>query len=349
MSVLLPYIKRKIHFIFDLIYKRVILIGRIFKLNLYLMWPKTLYIEITNLCNANCRMCPRHDLNRQEEHMDTNLYKKIIDEASAWFYKPKIHLVFLGEPLLHPDFIKLVIYAKSKGLVVSTISNGYAMNNEYAQALIESGLDEITFSLDSLSKKIYEQIRIGLDFDIVQKNIHNLLRLKKELNSKTPEVQISMVIQDLNRHEKDDFIKYWIDKVKGVYFQYEFKDFEDGGRRKINNNINKIISERRKSCYYLDEMMVIYSSGQVTVCPADDFAEMLVGDSKLEKLLDIWRGDKYKNLRRKHMEGEYKRIKKCANCDYWRGYNVTKEEVEIGKRKLIKDANELCENYRLKK
>ncbi len=42
-------------------------------------------------------------------------------------------------------------------------------------------------------------------------NVINLIRLKKELNADNPKVFVQFVELDVNKHEKDDFIKFWSD------------------------------------------------------------------------------------------------------------------------------------------
>ena len=54
----------------------------------HLPLPTVLMIENTNLCNAECVMCPRDTLSRKRGFMDFGLFEKIIKEASSESRKP---------------------------------------------------------------------------------------------------------------------------------------------------------------------------------------------------------------------------------------------------------------------
>ena len=58
-------------------------------------------------------------------------------------------------------------------------SNGSVVDKEKADKTLESGLDEINFSLDSCDKETYESIRKGLNFETVVKNVSYLFEEKK--------------------------------------------------------------------------------------------------------------------------------------------------------------------------
>jgi hypothetical protein len=66
----------------------------------HLPLPTVLMIENTNLCNADCVICPRETLSRKRGFMDFGLFEKIIKEASSESHKPVTHLHGFGEPLL---------------------------------------------------------------------------------------------------------------------------------------------------------------------------------------------------------------------------------------------------------
>ena len=71
-------------------------------------------IELTNICNLKCNFCSHEKITREKGFMPFALFKKIVDEANSW--ASLIDLDFYGEILLHPEFDRLIKYAKSKGL-----------------------------------------------------------------------------------------------------------------------------------------------------------------------------------------------------------------------------------------
>ena len=71
-------------------------------------YPDRLYIEITNVCNLDCVMCPTglHVLDRSKGHMRWELFTKVIDEMAPHVKTTTLHI--WGEPLLHPKLVDMV-------------------------------------------------------------------------------------------------------------------------------------------------------------------------------------------------------------------------------------------------
>ena len=111
--------------------------------------PAEIWIEPTNFCNLRCKMCPQSGgLTREKGFMNLELYKKIIDEVGKW--KPIIKLFNLGEPLLHPEIVNMIKYAKKKGCYVMINTNATLLNEKKSIDIINSGLDEISPSVDTM-------------------------------------------------------------------------------------------------------------------------------------------------------------------------------------------------------
>ena len=115
-------------------------------------------------------MCPYPDMTREKVLMSMDLFKKIIDDATTNSIK-EVCLNFYNEPLLDPLLFERIKYAKSKGLRVMFNSNGCLLTEEKINALLDSGLDSITFSFDAATKETYEKTRVGGDFEKT-KSIH---------------------------------------------------------------------------------------------------------------------------------------------------------------------------------
>ena len=64
----------------------------------------------------------------------------------------------------------MIEYAKSKGVIdIMLHTNGTVMDENLAERIVKSGLDRIIFSLDSITKEIYEKIRINANLKILYK------------------------------------------------------------------------------------------------------------------------------------------------------------------------------------
>ena len=96
--------------------------------------PLHLDIETTNLCNLKCKMCPRTvSVNKGEFRtgvIEFEFYSYLIDQG-ADFNACSVKFNYLGEPLVHPDVVKQVAYAKRRGFIeVMFNTNGTLLNSE---------------------------------------------------------------------------------------------------------------------------------------------------------------------------------------------------------------------------
>lgn len=155
--------------------------------------PEVISVVVTDRCNMHCREChyansasPGYQLNRSGV-IDPLLYRKLIDEIPG---DPIISLTG-GEPLLHPDLVDLVSYAKGKGRMCALVTNAWLLA-KYAPALCEAGLDILTVSLDG-PQPIHNEIRGNRSYERLLEGVAAVLRQPKR-----PQVIISMAISDVN-------------------------------------------------------------------------------------------------------------------------------------------------------
>ena len=130
-------------------------------------------------------MCPRTVLIARGTFADVglmefDLYKKIIDEGEK-YNLPSVKLQYLGEPLAHPDLGKQIKYAKDAGVLdVMFNTNATLLTEEKSHEILESGIDAIFFSFDSMDPDTYNKIRLGANYDEVMENILQFLDIKKK-------------------------------------------------------------------------------------------------------------------------------------------------------------------------
>ncbi len=151
-----------------------------------------LQVEITTFCNAACLYCPRtvYGSRWQNRHIDPAVFEKI---GPALKRTGLAHLQGWGEPLLHPDFFRLVGLAKKSGCLVGTTTNGILMDDEKARQIAASGLDLISFSLAGTGPR-NDAARRGTSLAGVLRAIESVAGARERSGTGRPAVHVSYLL-----------------------------------------------------------------------------------------------------------------------------------------------------------
>ncbi len=275
-------------------------------------FPIHLDIETTNICNLRCPMCPRTILMAEDKfstlgYMSKEQYKNIIDEAVTHNVK-SIKLNYLGEPLSHPDVVWQIEYAKKMGIVDTMMnSNGALLKKKLAENLLDAGLDNLFISFDAINPKDFETQRLGTSIGKVIDNVYEFLKLREKINPGC-QVRVSMVMyKDPHWLEQFECLKVmWKGLVDAVGYGYYVERTED--------KQSDYPEVKGFYCAQPFQRMFLKYNGNVTICCVDDKDEVVVGNWHRDKLYDIWNGDEYKDIRKKHASGNYYDIAMCRKC-----------------------------------
>lgn len=266
--------------------------------------PDYVKIETTNACNGKCVYCPRDKMNRQIGLMEEGLFSKIIVDLVQWGVSA-VHLQNYGEPLMDPQIIQRVKYAKEKGIWhVNLFTNGMLLTDKLIDGLIESGLDEINISLDSCDKETHDALRRNLSYDNIVGNIKSLIDKRRERKISKPKITLASIIHSKNGSSTDEFINYWGKLVEEIHFQ-KAHDWA--------------LEETPKDgclfpCFRLWSTFTILWDGRVSVCCVDYDGKHILGDSRNTPLREIWNGSEYMRMRSLHLKPAGLQIDLCKNC-----------------------------------
>jgi len=276
-------------------------------------YPQGVEIGTTNLCNAECIMCPHSKLKKMGT-MNMNLYKKIINNCYKLNIKSVI-LSFFGEPFLDKKIIEKIKYAKEKGIHVAFYSNASLLNEELANKIVDSGLDNISISFDGYSKETYEKIRKKLKFDVVRENILNLIETKKRMKKTNPIINLVLVELEENKKEIKKFYSEWKGKVEGINIinMRNWANSMEKEGTKESFHFNKKM--KRKPCALVWQEMVVDWDGNVVLCNNDWNHSAVLGNLKKQTIEEIWKGDKLKKIREAHIKGEFWKVPLCSDCN----------------------------------
>jgi len=312
------------------------------KLTLALAYIKTnnkkwesMSIETYNVCNLKCTMCPYPITKREPHKMSMQQFKHTVDDAIS-FGINNFCLSHYNEPLLDSLLFERIEYIKSKGVRVGFFSNATLLNKDNIEQIITHEVDYINFSVDGYSKKVYEQIRIGADFEIVKQNILNLIARKTTLNKAVPLITIGFTVQKNNIHELKQF-------------QEEWRGLCNVGFWESDNRIEYKRTNKEKTKAYPCGLLCggglsVMSNGKIPFCCRDYDGDYLLGDLNHQTVNDVWNSKMLQSYKSLHYNGHGNVIPICKNCDglysgfvWWMGvYPLNKIGAKLYSMKLNK-------------
>ena len=261
-------------------------------------FPIHIDFEVNDKCNQICKMCPRNSKLHPDINYELNKgtvlkfddYKKIIDECV-----PKglmsTNLGAFGEPLIHPEIMKMVKYSHEAGIIDSRIITNGLLLDKYTDQIFESGLVNLFVSLDAFSEEKYSQIR-GKGYDQVKQNLLNFIKEKKKRKSILPIIRVSFIDMNVNKNEKENFIEYWRDKVDFIDIQV-FDDFNVDITKPFNMN-----KKKKWSCKSPWGRLSILSNGNVLPCCCFFGMNLPIGNINKNSIENIWNSDYLKEIRK---------------------------------------------------
>ena len=258
-------------------------------------------------------MCPHSTMKRHQGTMSTKLYKKIINDATKLGID-FINLHNFGEPLIDQYFTWRVKYAKSKGIKkITTNTNGLLLTPKLSNKIIDSGLDEIYFSLDAFTSSTYDKIRIGLDFKTVNRNVNRLIKIKSKLKSLSPKIIVDFLESDINHHETKQFINKWQNKVDHVCIS-QIHDWSEKIKTSKKTSFNNYVTFSQSPCRLPFTEMTINWDGTVSLCCQDTEGEIIIGDVNHQTIKQIWQSQKIQSIRQQHLDIKTDNLKLCSKC-----------------------------------
>jgi pyrroloquinoline quinone biosynthesis protein E len=251
-----------------------------------------------------------------------------------------------GEPLLNPDFFKIVNYAGSFFPIIHLTTNGILLG-KYLSEIIESPLTNINISFDAVDSDEYNRMRCGNIasgmFDIVKENMRRLVEINKR-NKKKMRIIISSVVGRMNYRNMDNFIKMAIGLgVDAVNFQnicgFNCNELskqtlmvED---KDVVNYINNLklkykkfsvvypkiysVDKKKRGCRQCFDAITVDADGNVGPCsvmvPKSDTE---YGNLFSEK--EVWNNNAYQKLRSSLLDDSKPLVSEyCRDCTFLNG------------------------------
>jgi len=307
--------------------------------------PLTVTFCSTQRCNLFCEFCYRYKLDKNElssESMSLALLDKLANDIAN--FDDEVGVVDVcgsGEPLLLKNIVEWIKLLKKTNNIkqLKMITNGTLLTPGKAEEVIGAGLDLIIISINGLSATHYKKTtNSSVDFKGLLENIRHLYKIKGSCKlhikcigdyfSKEEQKQFLELFSPLcDTIHIDNVINQWID----INLQEPpYKNVEFSG---INNRFGKNFEFQKKPmCNFPFYYLRVHTSGKVSSCATNWKDEMIVGDSKIQSLSEIWHSDELNNLRIRLLKQE-DLPEKCNCCKYYE--MMTGEDLTSYRKDLV--------------
>jgi MoaA/NifB/PqqE/SkfB family radical SAM enzyme len=243
--------------------------------------------------------------------MEYDFFRRILDEWAP--YLRYLSFDGPGETIMNPETFKMIRYAKSRGIRVMLSTNATLLSRENTDAVLDSGVDLLIFSVNGASKEVYEAVHGGGNYEKTLENIRRFL--KRKLARRAPVmVSLQMVLLPETLPQAGVFYRQWqrepgVDsvRVKKDVVCNEGACLEDNRRRR----------PRRNPCSRLWHGPVfVETNGDVYASPGVLYKAAPIGNLKDHSLAEIWNGDRIQAMRLAHSGGDISSLPECVDCAY---------------------------------
>ena len=252
-----------------------------------------IFLDVNNSCNLDCIMCSRDNKREKAKNMTPDEFRTIADKCFRHALNLQISCAWEASISKHTPAI-LALLPQYKIPNTAILTNGNYMTDDFLNAIFDSGVNKLIFSLEETDPAIYSKIRRKGDFHEVVKHIERVNAYKNQRGLKLPQLCINMTIMKSNISEMPSFVtfalKLGIEIITGRHLilledcdtgnEILYNDIEkaneiirEAGTLARKNNIAfnvPLLStaiEKKYLCERPWDSLYISSNGDVSCCP----------------------------------------------------------------------------------
>ena len=241
---------------------------------------RKVYLEISNICNLNCRFCP-----------GTKRAKKALTEEELAVLLPKIrpytdYLYFhlMGEPLLHPKLERFLKMAGEYGFKVILTTNGTLLKKQQEMLLRSPALHKINISLHAFEANdlaVPFETYLSDCFAFGNASAGKKLVVYRLWNQGGEDTQNREILDAMHRYFPEDWVqeRHGIRIADRTYLEYGDKfDWPD---------LTAAEGDSRVFCYGLRDQLGVLCDGTVVPCCLDHEGDLALGNLLQQDMAEI--------------------------------------------------------------
>lgn len=290
-------------------------------------------------------MCPYTDKNskirkfyheRSADLFPVTLWQSIADECGD--YGAWMRCTGGGEPMLHPQMVGMIEYAKSKNARIWLNTNGSMFGPSHfgrkkLERVIAAGVDLIEFSMDAGDAETYAKLRPPRGGLTKSKNewwqgqVSNV-RAALEIRAKymTPvRIVVSIIRQEEIEGKLTQAANFWLNEI-GVdeVITRKFLTWDDNTAIPYSKALDRHLyrdmpSTKDEPCVWPFERLNVDTLGRISLCGQDiSFrTSELFPNANDKSIREIWQGETFAWYRKMHLDGRGAECFPCRGCSAW--------------------------------
>ena len=280
---------------------------------------KKAYLEISNVCNLNCRFCPG---TKREARIMTPTEFRVL-AARLRKHTEYLYLHLMGEPLLHPQLEELLDIAAELGFKVIITTNGTLLPERGALLLRSEAVHKVNVSLQSFEgnggDEPEEYLRACADFAASAGECGKLCVLRL-WNSGGFETLNPRIRAELARRFPQPWEQFRrsLRLAERVFLEPgDMFDWPDMAAAELGDDC---------FCYGLRDQVGVLCDGTVVPCCLDGEGEMALGNLFFQPLSEILQAPRAQAICAGFSHGEAAEPL-CRRCGYARRFATRRTRI----------------------
>jgi len=278
-------------------------------------------IQLSPVSSSKPVYIPENSPVNRGGNMETSEALKLIDKIAGFSENAVIGLSFFGDPVNHPDFVKicekilsysgLSVFVETDFMSLETARDLKVVSDNSPERT--NGFDKImiAINMDASTPETFSKIRRGKEGDF-EKAVQSVAWVAELFPTSTYPQFIRM---NENEEELESFYRFWNEKgnpSKGNLIIQKYNSFCKTLPDRKPADLSPV---ERNVCWHLRRDMNILSNGDVTFCHC--LYGKVIGNVFSQNLEEIWKSnnDELKN------QSEYKYCSECGDCDEYYTFN----------------------------
>jgi len=290
-------------------------------------FPDRIFMMNTTICNARCGFCPQSSHVDKKIVMEEAVFAKVIGEFGAKGGRRVTMNPNNGDPLVDPRFVERARQIRTAGVsFIDTSTNGILLGRGDTAAGLAAVMDRVRISLPGLDPEDYKRV-YGVDkARELQAGLEKLARVKAETGARLDIVLDLRVDRPLAEVMKDEgmavLAPYLADGTIRIDYEQLYSEMETWSDQITAEQLPGIMRLRSdaplrpRPCKRLFSDVAVLADGQIRVCACryhvTNYDDMIVGDTKTDRIEDIVFGPVHRRLLRRVAAGDWPKV--CQGC-----------------------------------